>query len=411
MKQFASMLATVASGVTVSQAIAALANYMALSPAEDAVCAMQLLSGKAGIPKMRLPRLCAWILDRTGTSSRLLRERASWNRTWYVALAESIGPDHDKTDSSIPLSRVVQEIVRPMSEMDDDSRAKWLHYYAWLLPTYQRVALLRILSGDVYLSRGGRWLAEALAMACNTSPEAMSDVVESCESLTPESFERLRSGVPMSATASSTPADDETPERITCYLALIGATRAQPGSNVIYKDYILGVLHGERYLPWVFPSDYMAEDIRQELDAYIGKNTIRMSGGVHFVDRTLVVEVSCGAIVRVPRRSEHLTLLDPRAEKISRGMRPTPWHSIRPSPRVPGLVGSSTRFVSTKPLLPPEYVRNTPSFADGRATDSTLVAMRKKNAAELKQKAAEREKNAAQRRQKAAERRKQNAAR
>jgi DNA ligase-1 len=194
MRRFTDLYSQLDQTTRTLEKVAALREYFATTPPNDAAWALMILSGRRLLRTISFPILRDAACRVSGFAPWMLEEcySAVGDLSETISLLLPGGP----ADADLPLSRVYEEFIVPMGRSDAVAAAALLERAWSLLPQDQLFIFHKLISGTFRVGVQRRLLVRALAEVAGLDVETMAHRLTGDFAPTPESYAALLSTQP-----------------------------------------------------------------------------------------------------------------------------------------------------------------------------------------------------------------------
>jgi DNA ligase-1 len=188
-KAFAELYAALDETTKTNEKVAALRNYLAIAPPEDAAWAVNFLIGRRPKRLLESRKLAAWAIEEAGVPEWLFGECYHAVGDFAETIALLLPPA--ETSTHLPLHYWVEERMLPMREASDETRRAWL-VSAWReMDERQRFAWNKLITGEFRVGVSQSLVVRAVAEAAGVSAEVIAHRLMGDWQPTPEFWKQL----------------------------------------------------------------------------------------------------------------------------------------------------------------------------------------------------------------------------
>ena len=189
MKAFAELYAALDETTKTNAKIAALTNYLAHAPAEDAAWAVNFLIGRRPKRLLESRKLAQWALDEADMPEWMFGECYQAVGDFAEVIALLLPPA--AASSPLPLHYWVEERLLPLRDADDETRRASLAA-AWReMDEGQRFAWNKLITGEFRVGVSQNLVVRAIAEVSGIAPEVISHRLMGEWQATPEFWRQL----------------------------------------------------------------------------------------------------------------------------------------------------------------------------------------------------------------------------
>lgn len=152
--------------------VAALVQYFSTAPAEDAAWALFFLTGRRVNRVISSTVLRTWVAEDSGLPLWLVEE--SYDAVGDVAETLALLLPESSNAIDMPLHRLVEERIKPLSGMDTASQLALVRQTWADLPTNQRFVWNKLITGAFRVGVGRTLVVRALAQVAGIDPAVMA---------------------------------------------------------------------------------------------------------------------------------------------------------------------------------------------------------------------------------------------
>lgn len=152
--------------------VAALVRYFAAAPAEDAAWALYFLTGRRFKRVISATLLRTWVAEEAGLPRWLVEE--SYDAVGDVAETLVLLLPHQGEGSDLPLHRIVDERVAPLSKLDEAGQRELITRTWAEMTTPQRFVWHKLITGSFRVGVGRTLVVRALAQVAGIDPAVMA---------------------------------------------------------------------------------------------------------------------------------------------------------------------------------------------------------------------------------------------
>ena len=152
--------------------VAALVRYFAAAPAEDAAWALYFLTGRRFKRVISATLLRTWVAEEAGLPRWLVEE--SYDAVGDVAETLALLLPHQGEGSDLPLHRIVDERVAPLSKLDEAGQRELITRTWAEMTTPQRFVWHKLITGSFRVGVGRTLVVRALAQVAGIDPAVMA---------------------------------------------------------------------------------------------------------------------------------------------------------------------------------------------------------------------------------------------
>lgn len=205
MKRFVDLFTALDSTTATNAKVAALTAYFEAADPRDAAWAVYFLTGQRLKRLVNTRELREWTAEKAGLPLWLVEE--SYEHVGDLAETMTLlTPEPASSDAELPpLHALVEQVIRPLGELDDEARKRSVFEHWEALPGTARFLFNKLITGALRVGVSKRLVTRALAEVAGVEPGLIAHRLMGDWSPTPANFAALIAGEHAGGPAPATP--------------------------------------------------------------------------------------------------------------------------------------------------------------------------------------------------------------